>query len=63
MKQNLSTFRDVILPTARAEPRYPAALVKIVGDSLQAAMFRNQPGAETAAEGQKQIEAFLKSDR
>ena len=59
----LSTFRDVILPTARAEPRYPAALVKIVGDSLQAAMFRNEPGAQAAAEGQKQIEAFLKTDR
>jgi multiple sugar transport system substrate-binding protein len=58
----LNTFRDVILPTARAEPRYPAELVKIIGDSLQAAMFRDTPGAQAAAEGQKQIEEFLKSN-
>jgi multiple sugar transport system substrate-binding protein len=58
----LNTFRDIILPTARAEPRYPAALVKIIGDALQAAMFRNEPGAQAAAEAQKQIEAFLKSN-
>jgi len=57
----LNTFRDVILPTARAEPRYPAALVKIVGDALQAAMFRNEPGAQAASEAQKQIDSFLKS--
>jgi hypothetical protein len=37
--------------------------VKIIGDSLQAAMFRNEPGAQAAAEGQKQIEAFLKKNQ
>ena len=58
----LNTFRDVILPTARAEPRYPSALVEIIGDTLQAAMFRNEPGAQAASEGQKKIAAFLNSN-
>jgi multiple sugar transport system substrate-binding protein len=58
----LNTFRDVILPTAKAEPRYPAAVVKIVGDALQAAMFRNQAGAEASADAQKKLEEYLKSN-
>lgn len=58
---NMRTFRDVILPTAKAEPRYPLEMVKIIGDALQSSMFRNTPGTEAAASAQTQLEAFLKT--
>lgn len=60
-KPFLREFRDVILPTARAEPRYPAEMVKIIGDAIQASMFRNTPGAAAAATAQGQLETFLRS--
>jgi multiple sugar transport system substrate-binding protein len=58
---HLSTFRDVILPTARAEPRYPGEMVTIIGDALQAAMFRNTPGERAAAQAQRELERFISS--
>ncbi|MEM6431064.1 MAG: sugar ABC transporter substrate-binding protein [Deinococcota bacterium] len=60
-QEHLNTFRDIILPTARAEPRYPAEMVQIIGDALQASMFRNTPGEQTAADAQRQLERFLQS--
>lgn len=60
-QEYLSIFRDEILPTAKAEPRFPAEMVKIIGDALQAAMFRGTPGAEAAANAQRQLEDFLAS--
>jgi multiple sugar transport system substrate-binding protein len=58
---HLSTFRDVILPTARAEPRYPGEMVTIIGDALQSAMFRNTPGERAAAQAQRELERFINS--
>jgi multiple sugar transport system substrate-binding protein len=57
---HLQTFRDVILPTARAEPRYPGEMVTIIGDALQAAMFRNTPGERAAERAQRELERFLR---
>ena len=58
---HLRDFRDDILPTARAEPRYPSEMVLIVGEALQASMFRNTPGRDTAAAAQRQLENFLRT--
>ncbi|WP_019586186.1 ABC transporter substrate-binding protein [Deinococcus apachensis] len=57
----LRDFRDLILPTARAEPRYPAEMVKIVGDAIQSSMFRNTGGAQAADQAQRQLEPYLKT--
>jgi len=54
-------FRDEILPIARAEPAYPADMVKIISDALQAAMFRNTPGEAAAETAQQQLEAFIQT--
>ena len=54
-------FRDEILPIARAEPAYPADMVKIISDALQAAMFRNTPGESAAEAAQQQLEAFMQT--
>ena len=56
-----SDFRDDIVPIARAEPAYPADMVKIISDAIQAAMFRNTPGADVAGETQQQLETFLQN--
>ncbi len=60
-RPHLRDFRDDILPTARAEPRYPSEMVLIVGDALQASMFRNTPGAQTAAAAQRQLVDYLRT--
>ncbi len=52
-------FTNEILPTARAEPRYPDQVVKAVGDGIQAAMFRGASGEEAAALAADQIDRFL----
>lgn len=54
-------FTDSVLPTARAEPRYPNQMVKAVGDGIQAAMFGGKSGTEAAAVAADQIDAFLKT--
>lgn len=58
---HLAIIRDVIVPTAHAEPRYPAEMVRIVGDAIQASMFRNTPGETAAAAAQRELENFLRS--
>ncbi|MEX2540774.1 MAG: extracellular solute-binding protein [Trueperaceae bacterium] len=60
-RPHLSTFRDVILPTARAEPRYPGEMVTIIGDALQSAMFRNTPGERAAEQAQRELDRFVRS--
>jgi multiple sugar transport system substrate-binding protein len=60
-KPPYSTFRDEVLPLARAEPRYPDQVVKAVGDGLQAAMFSGQSGEEAAALASEAIDNFLSS--
>ncbi|GMA15325.1 sugar ABC transporter substrate-binding protein (plasmid) [Deinococcus metallilatus] len=57
----LRDFRDLILPTARAEPRFPAEMVKIVGDAIQSSMFRNTPGQVAANQAQAQLVPYLKT--
>ncbi|WP_166354748.1 ABC transporter substrate-binding protein [Phytoactinopolyspora limicola] len=52
-------FTEQILPTARAEPRYPDRVVRAVGDGLEAAMFRGASGDDAAALAADQIDAFL----
>jgi multiple sugar transport system substrate-binding protein len=59
-EEHLKVFRDDVLPTAKAEPRFPTEVVKIVGDALQSAMFRNTAGEKAAAAAQKRLEAYLK---
>ena len=54
-----SIFKNEILPTARAEPRYPDQVVKAVGDGLQAAMFSGKSGEEAAALAAGKIDAYL----
>jgi multiple sugar transport system substrate-binding protein len=58
-----SVFTNEILPTARAEPRYPDQVVKAVGDGIQAAMFAGRSGEEAAALAADQIDRFLSSYR
>jgi multiple sugar transport system substrate-binding protein len=54
-----SIFTELILPTARAEPRYPDQIVSAVGDALQEAMFRGTSGEEAANRAADQIDGFL----
>jgi multiple sugar transport system substrate-binding protein len=56
-----SIFKDQILPTARAEPRYPDQIVKAVGDGLQAAMFTGKSGEQAANQAADAIDAYLSS--
>jgi multiple sugar transport system substrate-binding protein len=56
-------FKNQILPTARAEPRYPDQVVKAVGDGLQAAMFSGKSGEQAAALAADKIDSFLSSYR
>jgi multiple sugar transport system substrate-binding protein len=53
------TFTDEILPTARAEPRYPDQVVKAVGDGLQAAMFSGASGEEAANQAADAVDKYL----
>ena len=62
-KPPYSVFKDQILPTARAEPRYPDQVVKAVGDGLQAAMFSGKSGEEAAALAAGKIDSYLSSYR
>lgn len=58
-----SIFTEQILPTARAEPRYPDQVVKAVGDGLQAAMFAGKSGEEAAGIAADAVDRFLSSYR
>ena len=56
-----SYFTNSVLPTARAEPRYPDQIVKAVGDGIQAAIFGGKSGADAAKLAAGEIDRFLKS--
>jgi multiple sugar transport system substrate-binding protein len=56
-----SIFKDQILPTARAEPRYPDQIVKAVGDGLQAVMFSGKSGEQAANQAADAIDSYLSS--
>ena len=54
-------FQSQVLPTARAEPRYPDQIVKAVGDGIQAALFTDKSGQQAAAVAADAIDSFLKT--
>ncbi len=54
-------FTKQVLPTARAEPRYPDQIVKAVGDGIQAALFSGKNGADAAKVAADEIDGFLKT--
>ena len=54
-------FTSQVLPTARAEPRYPDQIVKAVGDGIQAALFTDKSGQQAAAVAADAIDSFLKT--
>ena len=56
-----ATFRDVIMPVAKAEPRYPADIERIINDALQDVMFRDVSGQEAAAYAQQKLTRALRS--
>jgi multiple sugar transport system substrate-binding protein len=58
-----NVFTDEILPTARAEPRYPDQVVKAVGDGLQAAMFDGASGEEAANQAADAVDQYLERYR
>lgn len=58
-KEPYSAFTDQILPTARAEPRYPDQVVKAVGDGLQATMFSGASGEEAANQAADAVDKYL----
>src|SRR5699024_1604701 len=57
------TFREDILPTGRAEPRFPPVVYKAVSDALQAVQLAGADAAEEAARAQKTIESYLETYR
>lgn len=58
-----SYFTQKVLPTARAEPRYPDQMVKAVGDGIQAALFKGKSGAQAADIAADAIDRFLRRYR
>ncbi len=52
-------FTNDVMPTARAEPRFPPEIVKAVGDGLQAAMFKGMSGQDAANQAAATINDFL----
>jgi multiple sugar transport system substrate-binding protein len=54
-------FRNIVLPSARPEPRYPDQIVKAIGDGLQAAMFGGKSGPEAAKIAADGIDKYLKT--
>lgn len=54
-------FRNVVLPTARPEERYPDPILKSIGDGIQAAMFGGKSGTDAAKIAADGIDKFLKT--
>lgn len=61
--EHYTTFRDVILPTGRAEPRFPPVVYKAVSDALQAVQLAGAKPEEQAATAQKSLESYLETYR
>ena len=55
----MESFKDVIFPTAKSEPRVPAEVYKAVSDSIQACQLGGADPKQAAEEGSQQIESFL----
>ena len=54
-----SIFTDEILPTARAQPRYPDQVTRAVFEALQSTMFAGASGEDAANTAADEIDAFL----
>jgi hypothetical protein len=55
----MKLFKDVILPTARCEPRVPPDVSKAVSDTIQACQLSGADPKQAAEEGSQRIESFL----
>src|SRR5918996_1158642 len=54
-----SIFTEQILPTARAQPRYPDQVTRAVFEALQSTMFAGASGEDAANGAADEIDAFL----
>jgi multiple sugar transport system substrate-binding protein len=52
-------FTDQILPTARAQPRYPDQVTRAVFEGLQSVMFAGASGEDAASRAADEIDGFL----
>lgn len=57
----LQQFRDEILPTGRAEPRFPPVIYKTVSNAIQATMLGGTDAAEQAEVAQGALESYLET--
>ncbi|MBP2410356.1 MULTISPECIES: ABC transporter substrate-binding protein [Brachybacterium] len=57
----LQQFRDEILPTGRAEPRFPPVIYKTVSNAIQATMLGGADAAEQAEVAQGALESYLET--
>lgn len=56
-------FREDILPTGRAEPRFPPVVYKAVSDALQAVQLAGADPGEEARRAQQSLEGYLETYR
>jgi multiple sugar transport system substrate-binding protein len=56
---HVDAMRNVLMPIARSEPRYPKEVVSAVSDAIQAVQFGGQSGADAAADADDTINRFL----
>ena len=56
-------FREDILPTGRAEPRFPPVVYKAVSDALQAVQLAGADPAAESARAQASLEGYLETYR
>ena len=61
--EQFQVFRNDILPTGRAEPRFPPMVYKAVSDALQAVQLAGADAGEEAARAQQTIESYLETYR
>ncbi|WP_114854465.1 sugar ABC transporter substrate-binding protein [Brachybacterium sp. YJGR34] len=57
----LQQFRDEILPTGRAEPRFPPVVYKTVSNAIQASMLGGEDAAEQAEIAHGALESYLET--
>jgi multiple sugar transport system substrate-binding protein len=57
----LQQFRDQVLPTGRAEPRFPPVIYKAVSNAIQKCQLDGADPAEQAATAQDAIESYLET--
>lgn len=56
-------FREDILPTGRAEPRFPPVVYKAVSDALQSVQLAGADPGEEAQRAQRSLEGYLETYR